>query len=137
MTPAGREKIAAQRRKDWRNPAYRARMTKKMKAAWKRGREQRTKYGNVGARYAFELKCFSAMFDRVKCGQSPSIEWTRSKEDFLKFLRTVGAKPVHMKRPTIGRKDHFKGYGPRNVVWEEFSLNSAKKRSNQHKFKGK
>jgi uncharacterized protein (DUF736 family) len=118
------------RKQDWKNPAYRKRMRAKLRAAWRRGRETRTKYGEVGAAHPRELKAFSAMFDRVKAGQAPGIEWTRSKKDFVEFLSVVGPYPKSMRRPSIGRRSHKLPYGRENVAWEEFSLNASKNKDN-------
>lgn len=81
------------------------------------------KYDYTDVRVA---KCFVWMQDRVAAGlrRARVCEWPRTREGFLAFAKEMGSIPVGMKRPSVGRIDHDKGYVTGNVKWEEHSFNS-------------
>ena len=72
------------------------------------------------------------MHNRVRDGKSPSIYWARSLEGFVGFLKEVGPIPQPLAKPSIGRKRHAEGYMPGNVMWEEHSDNSRKRKGTRH-----
>lgn len=41
------------------------------------------------------------------------------------LLKRLGKVPKNMKKPTVGRKDHSKGYIPGNIMWQEWLENCA------------
>ncbi len=81
-----------------------------------------------------ELQAFKGCHNRVKCGKSPEIAWTRTLEGFAEFIKEIGPLPpgVLMKKPSVGRKDHAKGYVPGNIEWQEFNLNSKLRRGTRY-----
>lgn len=89
-----------------------------------------TKYAGVD-RYA--LQHFKGMHDRVRDGKSPSIAWSRDKAGYLAFCSEIGSIPERMAKPSVGRKEHTKGYEPGNVQWEEHAVNSIKRNGTKHK----
>jgi hypothetical protein len=72
-----------------------------------------------------ERNTFIWMHDRVNAGFVPDIFWSRTREGFLAFLAYIGPIPKNMKKPSIGRKNHNKGYRPGNCAWQEHSENSG------------
>lgn len=90
MRLKARKQLASARAGDWRDPIYRSRMIKKLKAAWKRGRDKRTKYGDLGLLHRKELAHFSGMHDRVKVWQAPGINGSEVEKTLLRFLKPSG-----------------------------------------------
>ncbi len=80
----------------------------------------------------FILQCFKGMHDRVRDGKCPSIEWDRSQVGFEAFVKEIGSIPIGMDRPSVGRKDHSKGYECGNIMWEDFIINSGKHRGSKN-----
>lgn len=74
-------------------------------------------------KYPREVASFRSMQARVAEGKSTA-SWPRTTEGFFAFLKCMGRVPKEMKDPTIGRKNHSKGYGPGNCKWQERSDNS-------------
>jgi hypothetical protein len=72
---------------------------------------------------------------RAKKGKCPSFFWPQTRDGVLAFLAELGPIPDGMIRPSVGRRDHSKGYEPGNVQWEEFNHNSRKRFANQDRFK--
>ena len=52
-------------------------------------------------------------------------EYTKSDEDFERWLIDIGPVPEGMKIATVGRHDHSQGYIKGNFSWQEKSDNSA------------
>src|SRR5579859_2477585 len=86
-----------------------------------------TKFGAMGRYHLHELQHFIGMHDRVRDGKAPSIEWPRNAAGFILFMEEVGVRPWWMKKPSIGRRDHKRGYVRGNIQWEEFVVNSVKR----------
>lgn len=86
-------------------------------------------YGDVD-RYA--LQHFKGCHDRVRDGKSPSIFWPRNREGYLAFCKEIGPIPPYIKKPTVGRIKHSRGYEPGNVTWEEHSINSVKRKGTRY-----
>ena len=84
-------------------------------------------WGKEKQMFPKEQAAFTRCHDRVRDGRCPSIEWPRNPEGFLEFLNEVGLIPSHLQRPSIGRKNHSKGYIKDNIQWEEYMVNSVKK----------
>lgn len=80
----------------------------------------------------FVLQCFKGMHDRVRDGKSPSIQWERNQIGFEQFVAEIGLVPSDISRPSVGRKDHSKGYESGNIMWEEFTTNSGKHRGSEN-----
>lgn len=72
--------------------------------------------------YPREVAAFIAMQKRVQSGYTTT-EWPRTREGFFVFLEYVGRIPRKMKWPSLGRKNHSKGYHPGNCMWQEFIEN--------------
>lgn len=70
-----------------------------------------------------KLAHFIWMQKRVKSGHSTSV-WKRTPEGFANFLSCVGLIPKEMERPSLGRKNHSKGYSPNNCGWQEWLENT-------------
>lgn len=70
-----------------------------------------------------EVSAFKGLQGRVRDGVTTTT-WSRTTRGFNAFLKYVGPCPNDMKCPTIGRKDHEKGYQPGNCSWQEKSDNS-------------
>lgn len=71
-----------------------------------------------------ESAAFRRCHGRVIQGKVCSIQWPRNWKGFLNFLKEVGPYPTNMVKPSIGRKDHDKGYVKGNIEWQEYALNS-------------
>jgi hypothetical protein len=57
--------------------------------------------------------------------------WPRTREGYDQFFEEIGQIPRDIRRPSIGRIDHTKGYEPGNVRWEPFSYNAWKERRSE------
>ena len=81
-----------------------------------------------------ELQAFKRMHNRVRDGKVLTIAWGRDFDGFVEFLKEVGPVPHHqlMVKASIGRRDHRKGYEPGNVLWEDFLLNSVKRKGTRY-----
>lgn len=86
----------------------------------------------LDAKWSSELAAFKRAHDRVRDGKSPSIEWPRSLEGFLGFLKELGPIPSFLKKPSLGRKLHDFGYVAGNVMWEEHAENSIKRKGTRY-----
>ena len=86
----------------------------------------------VSSEFAAELQAFKGAHNRVLVGKAPSIEWPRTFEGFWLFLKEVGQIPPGMKKPSLGRKLHAKGYQTGNVEWEEHAANSIKRKGTRY-----
>lgn len=71
--------------------------------------------------YPREVRAFCQMHQRVKMGIAPSYYylWPRTTKGFMSFLKIVGKIPEKMIKPSLGRKNHSKGYTPTNCKWQE------------------
>lgn len=66
---------------------------------------------------------FKHMMDRVKL-YNLECSYTRDEKGFLEFVKDIGEIPLNMKSPSVGRKDHTKGYVKGNFDWQERTENS-------------
>lgn len=82
----------------------------------------------VADRWQGELSAFKRMHDRVRDGKVPSIQWPRTLDGFVEFIKAAGPIPTHLHKPSIGRIKHHIGYRRCNVRWEEHRHNSVKRR---------
>ncbi len=80
----------------------------------------------------FILQCFKGMHDRVRDGKCPSIEWERNQKGFELFAKEIGELPSEIERPSVGRKDHSKGYSTGNIMWECYLINSGKHKGSEN-----
>lgn len=78
--------------------------------------------------YPIEVGSFKNLQGRVRRGITTT-SWPRSAVGFYAFLASVGTAPKDMTQPTIGRKDHAKGYTPVNCGWQEKADNSSENAS--------
>lgn len=72
---------------------------------------------------------------RAKKGKCQSFFWPATRDGMLAFLAELGPVPDNISRPSVGRRDHSKGYEPGNIRWEEYNYNSRKRYANQDRFK--
>jgi len=82
-----------------------------------------------------ELGAFKRMHDRVRDRLSYKgikIQWDRTPEGFKKFFAHIGNIPSNLVKPSLGRKIHSLGYVEGNIMWEEHSLNSKKRRGTRY-----
>ena len=86
----------------------------------------------VDGKWSAELAAFKRAHDRVRDGKSPSIEWPRTLDGFVGFLKEVGPIPAFLKKPSLGRKFHAIGYVTENVMWEEHAENSIKRKGTRY-----
>jgi len=66
---------------------------------------------------------FKHMMDRVKLYKL-DCSYTRDEKGFIEFVKDIGEVPLTIKKPSVGRKDHSKGYVKGNFNWQERSENS-------------
>lgn len=83
-------------------------------------------------RYAMEY--FKNMHGRVRRGKVSCTDFTRDRDGYLEFCKELGPIPAKLKRVSVGRIDHFKGYVRGNIRWEEYNYNSRKRYANQDNF---
>jgi hypothetical protein len=76
-------------------------------------------------RYPAHWMSFTRMHQRVRDGYVSTIWWPRTDEGFIDFMLYVGKVPRGMVRPSIGRKNHSKGYAPNNCGWQALGDNVA------------
>ena len=86
----------------------------------------------VSERLAKELAAFKRMHNRVRDGIVQSIQWKRKLNGFAAFIKEIGPIPQHIKKPSVGRKRHAVGYKIGNVMWEEHSFNSIKRKGTRY-----
>lgn len=75
----------------------------------------------------YAIQAFKWCHNRVRDGKVESIEWTRTRDGYLAFCNEIGPKPREMKKPSVGRIDHNKGYCSGNIQREEHRMNSVKR----------
>lgn len=78
------------------------------------------------------LQYFKGAHDRVRDGKASRIEWERNREGYEAFCKELGPKPENMKKATVGRIDHSKGYVTGNIQWEEHYWNSIKRKGTRY-----
>jgi hypothetical protein len=76
-------------------------------------------YGKLKHCFPYHWSSFANMHKR-----GTYTEFPRTVEGFIEFILYLGDVPLGMQSPTIGRKDHFKGYIRDNFEWQEFGANS-------------
>lgn len=86
----------------------------------------------IDARWSAELAAFKRMHNRVRDGKSPSIQWQRTLEGFVLFLKEIGPIPFDLEKPSVGRIRHSQGYEAGNVMWEEHRENSIKRKGTRY-----
>lgn len=93
---------------------------------------------NFGSKYAgvdrYALDHFGWMHDRVSNGKAQCTDFPRTRDGYIEFCKEIGPIPKRMKRPTVGRIDHYFGYVRGNIRWQPYNKNSAIRRANQHRF---
>jgi len=80
-------------------------------------------YGEVGKLFPRHLGHFKEMLKRSK-KYSRECDFDRSASGFLLFVEHIGPYPEDMIRPTVGRKDHSKGYVYGNFEWQTLEENN-------------
>jgi hypothetical protein len=68
--------------------------------------------------YPIHVNRFHRMQSRVRAGHTTTV-WPRDLEGFCAFLEEIGPVPLRMIQPSVGRKDHSRGYEPGNIEWQE------------------
>lgn len=104
----------------------------KRKWNWsKEKREAKTKYKCDDKRI---VRCFKWM--QARCIRTNRRnDFPRTKIGFANFCKEMGPIPVGMKRPSVGRKNHNKGYVYGNIVWERYEYNVWKNRRTEEEAK--
>lgn len=102
----------------------RAAQSNRMKGFWEDSKYQKKFEKYPRDKYPREVRHFIAMQERVSVGYSTTV-WPRTRKGFFQFLKYIGKIPEDMKKPSVGRKNHKKGYQPGNCAWQERSENSA------------
>jgi hypothetical protein len=78
------------------------------------------------------LQAFKGCHDRVRDGKCPSIQWPRSREGYIAFMKAIGPRPKKSGKWTVGRIEHNIGYRKGNIRWELHELNSVKRHGTQY-----
>lgn len=78
-----------------------------------------------GDRYAFNY--FKWMHDRC-VNSKRQCDFPRTEKGYTEFCKEMGPIPEGMKRPSVGRKNHNKGYVYGNIAWERYEYNVWKNR---------
>lgn len=89
-----------------------------------RAKENITKYHSNDKRVK---KCFGWMWRRC-IDNNRRCDFPRTKIGFEEFCNEIGPIPKDIKRPSVGRKNHDKGYVYGNIKWEEYEYNVWKNR---------
>lgn len=76
-------------------------------------------YGKYKKDYPVHWSSFIGMYKRAI-----NTEFPRTLKGFKDFINYLGPVPKGMKKPTVGRSDHNKGYIKGNFKWQELSENS-------------
>lgn len=79
-------------------------------------------YGNLKKVFPIHFKRFKSMNHRRG---KVNLEFRNSVEGFINFIVEIGPIPEGMVFPSVGRKDHSKGYEVGNFRWQEFSENCS------------
>lgn len=85
-------------------------------------------YGSLPLEYPRHFASFKRMHSRA-ARSGLEVAFPRSGHGFVKFLLYVGDIPKGMVQPSLGRKDHSKGYVPKNFGWQSYSDNSSESAS--------
>jgi len=83
---------------------------------------KRPRYGNLKYLYPDHFRHFQVMQDRAKNGCGT--EYSNDSSGLLEFIEEIGPYPTGMVMPTVGRKDHSKGYIQGNFTWQSRSDNA-------------
>lgn len=86
-------------------------------------------YGDVDRS---RLQYFKGMHNRFMAGKCKEIDWHRNREGYEAFCKEIGPIPSWLMKPSVGRKDHSKGYVAGNIQWEEYNFNSSKTAQNNY-----
>jgi hypothetical protein len=89
-------------------------------------------WGEEKQKYPLSHGAFTRCHDRVRDGKVTEISWPRTPEGFNAFRKEIGPWPKDMKKPSIGRIDHNKGYIAGNIRWEEYAINSVKRKGTRY-----
>lgn len=65
------------------------------------------------------------MFIHSKRNDTPVHGFPYTDDGFAKFIDVLGPVPKTLKTPSLGRRDHTKGYSEDNLVWQEWLHNQA------------
>lgn len=97
------------------------------KRSWKWNEEKRKAKEKYKCDDKRIVKCFCWMQNRCK-RNSRRTSFTRTSVGFAAFVAELGPIPERITRPSVGRKDHNKGYVYGNIVWEQYEYNRWKRR---------
>jgi hypothetical protein len=100
---------------------------------WK-GKEHRHRNGKYAGLDRYAVLHFGWMHDRIKYGKAPCTDFPPTREGYIEFCKELGPIPKRMRRPSVGRIDHYLGYVRGNIHWQSYNKNSAIRRANQHRF---
>jgi hypothetical protein len=110
-----RAKRADISREMWKRPGHAAKVNAGM------GRVDWSPVAHVDRRV---LNAFHKRFECSRQWGTPiAPTFTHDVAGLLAFHAEVGDVPAGMERPTIGRRDHAKGYEPGNMEWQEGAEN--------------
>ena len=92
-------------------------------------RRPREVYGNIKLVYPEFNVYWNWMHDRAKL---VGTDLTRDCFGYFEFVCELGPIPPDIDRPTVGRKDHAKGYVSGNYKWQEFVDNARENTSRNY-----
>jgi hypothetical protein len=83
------------------------------------------KYGSLKRDYPQHFSSFWNMHTRSRRkGLEVAYDFRRNFQGLANLVECVGPVPSEMKSPTVGRRDHGRGYVPDNIAWQDRAENS-------------
>lgn len=90
-------------------------------------------FGRLTHSYPIHTSSFKKLHGRSRAS-GLEVDFPYSMEGLVDFILYIGPVPTGMVRPTVGRRDHDRGYVRGNFRWQEHSENSSESgKRNAHK----
>jgi len=80
------------------------------------------KYGKLSLMFPVHYARFRA-FQKRSRSKGLSVSFSDDASGLLLFIEDIGPVPEGMVKPSVGRKDHSKGYESGNFSWQSYSDN--------------